>query len=93
MTNDEVWTVFVFTWVGGFISKETRRLQQISYLELVFSVFSVFPFWPILTGLTGSGLVVFVDYNSFYKTFAGLFFSGFFGLQPPPTYCRCQESY
>ena len=31
-----------------------------------------FPFWPILTGLTGSGLVVLVGYNSSYKTFVGL---------------------
>ena len=32
--------------------------------------FSDFKFCPILTGLTGSGLVVLVGYNSFYKTFA-----------------------
>ena len=35
--------------------------------------FSVFPFWPILTGLMGSGLVVLVDYNSFYEAFVGLY--------------------
>ena len=41
---------------------------------LFFSVF-LFKFWPILNGLTGSCYVVLVGYtyDSFYKTFAGLY--------------------
>ena len=70
-------------WGGGggeLLPKKTERYRKFQIWDwffcLFFSVF-LFKFWPILNGLTvtGSCYVVLVGhtYDSFYKTFAGLY--------------------
>ena len=56
---------------GGLQPKKNEGYSKFHIWDWFFRVFfSDFKFCPILTGLTGSGLVVLVGYNSFYKTFA-----------------------
>ena len=64
---------------GAGVEPKQNQRQRISNLELVYFGFFLFffsfffSFWPILTGLTSSGLVVLVGFNSFYETFTGLY--------------------